>query len=215
MRLRIKTVNKLTQKLKLTSYMRLSLQLLQLPIVKLREFINRQAEENPLLNLEYSNGFQRKNYGFNDEEKQNYENSLAANPITLYEHLLRQLRIQADSEAKYKIGELIIRSIDDNGYLGCSIEDITKLAKTSRSKVEPVLSLIHTFNPPGIGARNLRECLMLQLKVKGEEGSLAAQLLDKCFVFLTKRKYRDIAKKLKVSPESVKEAVQKISHLEP
>ena len=215
MRLRIKTVNKLTQKLKLTPHMRLSLQLLQFPLQKLREFINRQAEENPLLNLEYSNGFQKKNYNLDDKEKQTYENNLAAKPITLYEHLLRQLRIQINFEAKYKIAKLIISSLDDSGYLRCSIEDIAKLAKTSRSKVEPVLSLIHTFNPPGVGARDLRECLMLQLKANDEENSLAAQLLDKCFVFLTKRKYRDIAKKLEVSPESVKKAVQKISCLEP
>lgn len=215
MRLRIRTVNKLTQKLKLTSYMRLSLQLLQLPIVKLGEFINQQAEENPLLNLEYSNCFQRKKYDSDDEEKQNYKNSLTAKPITLHECLLRQLRIQANSEAKYKIGELIISNIDDNGYLQCSVEDIAKSAKASLPKVKQILSLIHTFNPPGVGARNLRECLMLQLKVKGEEGSLATQLLDKCFVFLTKRKYRDIAKKLKVSLEKIKEAVQEISHLEP
>ena len=215
MRLRIKTVNKLTQKLKLTSHMRLSLRLLQLPLLKLREFINLQAEENPLLSLEYTNGFQKKNHTLDDKEKQTYMNSLTTKPITLYEHLLRQFRMQANFEAKYKIGKLIISNIDDSGYLRCSIEDITKLAKTSCSEVEPVLSLIHTFNPPGIGARNLRECLILQLKVKSEKGSLAAQLLDKCFAFLTKRRYRDIAKKLKVSLKSVKEAVQKISCLEP
>ena len=225
MRLRIRTVNQLTQKLKLTSYMRLSLQILQLPIVKLREFINQQAEENPLLNLEYSNCFQKKNYGFDDEEKQNYKNNLPTNPITLHEYLLKQLRIQANSGAKYKIGELIISNIDDNGYLQCSVEDIAKSANVPLPKVEQILSLIHTFDPPGVGARNLSECLMLQLKAKGKEGSLATQLLDKYFDFLTGRKYRDIAKKLstrggsayggKISLEKIKEAVQEISHLEP
>lgn len=225
MRLRIRTVNKLTQKLRLTSYMRLSLQLLQLPIVKLREFIDQRAEENPLLNLEYSNGFQGKNHDFNDEEQQNYKNSLTTKPVTLYEHLLRQLRIQAGSEAKYKIGELIIGKIDDSGYLQCSVEDIAKLAKAPLPEVKQILSLIHTFDPPGIGVRNLEECLMLQLKAKGKEDSLAAQLLDKHFAFLTKRKYKDIAKKLsardgaafggKISLEKIKKAVQEISRLEP
>ncbi|MBU1121167.1 MAG: RNA polymerase factor sigma-54 [Candidatus Omnitrophica bacterium] len=235
MPLKIEPINKLTYKLKFTPQMKLSTELLQLPFVKLQEFIKQQIEENPLLRNDIKespperiNGtdmpvpysisakeFGEKNYSAGEREKQDFRESLITKPVTLHEHLLRQLHLFASSDPDCKIGELIIGDIDDNGYLRSSLKEISESADTDISRAEKVLSLIQTFDPAGAGAKDLRECLMLQLKVTGEENSLAGRIIDKFLPFLAKKRYSYIASKLKVSEEKVKQALKEITSLEP
>lgn len=239
MQFELKLSPKLTYKLKLTPRMRLAISLLQMPLFKLQEYVKQQIEENPLLRSDnteppqerfesfphtkdfgagtYSSGEFSKgeNYNSDEQEKQDFKESLLTKPLTLHEHLLKQLHLFADSELDCKIGELIIGSIDDNGYLMCSLKDIAESANTDISYVEKILSLIQTFDPAGAGAKDLRECLLLQLKIKGEENSLAGRIVDKFLPFLEKKRYKYIASKLKVSVEEVKQALKKITALEP
>jgi RNA polymerase sigma-54 factor len=219
MPLEVKPVNKLTYRLKLTPQMKLSMNLLQLPLVKLKEFIKQQVEENPLLEVE------KVRLPSRSEEGVDLSYDFPASPITLQEHLLSQLRLIDNSQNLRQIGELIIGEINDDGYLRCSIEDIANSAKTTPSEIEEVLSLIQTFDPIGVGTRDLRECLLLQLKARGEENSLAYQIVDKYLPFLEKKRYKYIAKRLstkglsgsggKVSIDRVKESLKVIASLEP
>lgn len=221
MQLELKTTYKLTQKLRLTPQMRLAINLLQMSLVKLKEFIKEQVEVNPLLEIESDflgsdkSSFLQENYNFDDEDNQNYQESLITTSPTLQEYLLRQLRLITDSEEDLKIGELIIGNLDDNGYLRCSVEEIAESAKTEPFQVEKILSLIQTFDPIGVGAMDLRECLLLQIRAKGEENSLPGKIIDKYLVCLEKKRYGYIAGKLKVSAEKVKEAIKAIASLEP
>jgi RNA polymerase sigma-54 factor len=231
MQLQLKPCQKLTQKLSLTPQMRLAIHLLQMPLVKLKEFIKAEAEVNPLLDIGNGREFEEENYNFADEAKQNYQESLITASATLQEHLLRQLQLIVNFEEERKIGELIIGNLDDNGYLRCSLEEIAESAKTELSKAEEVLFIVQTFDPVGVGARDLRECLLLQLKAKGEENSLPGQIVDKYLSYLEKKRYSYIAKKLsaesavggeggsasgrKVSAEDIKEALETIASLEP
>ena len=192
MQLGIKLAPKLSPKLKLTPYLRLSLGLLQLPLLKLKEFISQQVEENPLLDLQHPASLPGKNY--NSGQKQNYRQALIIKPITLQEHLLKQLRIRVNSENELKIGKLIIGSLNDNAYLRCSTQELADSIKTTSTKIAKVLSLIQTFDPPGSGAKNLRECLLIQLKLKGRKNSLAGQIIDKYLLFLEKKKYKPLTK---------------------
>jgi len=179
MPLQLKPINKLTYKLRLTPQVRLGINLLQMPIVKLKEFIERQIEENPLLDAEKDREPEPSlSYNLDDKEKQNYRESLIIKPATLQEHLLSQLCLFAGSDDARKIGELIIGNIDDDGYFKYSIEDIAESTETDVAKAKNVLSLIQTFDPIGVGAKNLRECLLLQLKTKGEENSFVYQIVD-------------------------------------
>ena len=221
MQLELKPANKLTYKLRLTPQMRLAISLLQMPLVSLKEYVKKQIEENPLLEIENMGAPLREtdsdlNYNSDeDEEKQDYRESLITNPVTLQEHLLRQLHLLFDTEDGRKTGELIIENIDDDGYLKISIEEIAKVSQAEPSQIQKVLSLIQTFNPIGVGARDLRECLLLQIKTKGEENSLAGQIIDKYLSYLEKKRFEFIAKKLKVPVERIKEAIKEIAHLEP
>ncbi|MCX5692228.1 MAG: RNA polymerase factor sigma-54 [Candidatus Omnitrophica bacterium] len=105
--------------------------------------------------------------------------------------------------------------MDDDGYLRTSIEEIAKISGVAPSQIQKVLSLIQTFDPIGVGARDLRECLLSQIKAKEEENSLAGQITDKYLSYLEKKRFEFIAKKLKVPIERIKEAIKEIANLEP
>ncbi|MCG2714032.1 MAG: RNA polymerase factor sigma-54 [Candidatus Omnitrophica bacterium] len=228
MQLELKPANKLIYKLRLTPQMKLAISLLQMPLVKLQEYVKQQIEENPLLETEKMETPLREtesdlnSNSDEDEEKQDYRESLITNPVTLQEHLLRQLHLFANTEDERKTGEFIIENVNDDGYLKISIEEIAKVSQAAPSQVQKVLSLIQTFNPIGVGARDLRECLLLQIKIKGEEKFLAAgrqalvgQIVDKYLPYLEKKKFEFLANKLKVPVERIKEAIKEIANLEP
>jgi len=236
MPLEVKLQSKLTYKLRLTPQIKLSLNLLQLPLAQLKEYIKEEIEKNPLLepseDTTSSNGKldeilkkieNRENkesesdilWTEEDEDKKQYKESLISTPLTLQEHLSRQLHLFANSEDERKIGESIIENINGNGYLDCSIEKIAESNRTTKSQVEKVLALIHTFDPIGVGARDLRECLWLQLRAKEEENSLAGLIVDKYLPFLEKKRYGYIAKKLRVSVKAIKDAIKEIAKFEP
>ena len=221
MQLELKPANKLIYKLRLTPQMRLAISLLQMPLVKLKEFVAKQVEENPLLEIEKMEAPPKEtefdlNYNSNeDEEKQDYRESLITNPVTLQEHLLKQLHLLDDTEDERKTGEFIIENIDDDGILRTSIEEIAKVSQVAPSQVQKILSLIQTFDPVGVGARDLRECLLLQIKTKGDENSLAGQIINRYLPYLEKKRFEFIAKKLKAPLERIKEAIKEIANLEP
>lgn len=142
------------------------------------------------------------------------------------ESLLSQLGMQHLDEADYKIAEYIIGNIDDNGYLRRDAENIVDdLAfgagiTTSARKIERLLRVIQEFDPPGIGARNLRECLVLQLKRKLDLASSpsminALAILEECFEDFSKKRYEKIAGRLHVSNEKLREAIEEIRKLNP
>ena len=211
MKLEVAPTNKLTYKLRLTPRMRLAINLLQMPLLKLKEYIKQEIEKNPLLDIENERLSSKSKEKF--DEDLNYD--FAANPPTLQEHLLRQLHLLANSDDDRKVGELIIGNINENGYLASSTHDIADSVETTPSKVQKMLSLIQTFDPIGVGARDLRECLLLQLKTKGEENFIAGQIVDKYLPNLEKKRYSYIARKLRVSVNKVKDAMKEIAHLEP
>jgi len=211
MSLQLKPINKLTYKLKLTPQTRFAINLLQMPLVKLKEHIKEQLEENPLLDIEKTELSRKPK----EKLKEDLNYDFAANPPTLQEHLLKQLHSFTNSDDEGKVGELIIGNIDDDGYLKASMEEISKTAETRVSIVKKTLSLIQTFDPVGVGARDLRECLLLQLKAKGTENTLAGQIVDKYLPYLEKKRFNYIARELKVPAEKIKEAMKEIAKLEP
>lgn len=139
-----------------------------------------------------------------------------ASEESLQDHLLWQLRMSDITEKEYEIGEAIIGEINDDGYL---TEDINELAKElgyETSDVERVLNIIQGFDPTGVGARDLRECLLIQLKQLNLEGTIPYRIIDEGYLKeLEANKYPQIAKSLGVSIDLVKDAVKIISSLEP
>jgi RNA polymerase sigma-54 factor len=143
-----------------------------------------------------------------------FEQFLTRGP-DLYDHLLWQLRFSNDPESIRKIGEVIIGNIDENGYLRASIEEIIDGTKTQREPVEKALSLIQGFDPIGVGARNVMECLLLQLKALNLGGTLVEKIIINNMDELEKRKYPQIAQQYNLPLKDIMSAVKIIEGLEP
>ena len=149
-------------------------------------------------------------------------------PTSLEDHLLWQLGLSALPDEKKAIGRIIIGNLDDDGYLRMSIEEIAADAVVSAEQVESVLSVIQTFDPAGVAARDLCECLLIQLKhldqdpmagvgsrSRGLRGSLVEAIVSNHLKDLEKKQYAKIAKALGATVEQVFEATQVIEGLEP
>lgn len=105
------------------------------------------------------------------EERFSYENAMRA-PTTLSEHLLAQLLMATTDDLERRVGAFLIGNIDDDGYLRGELDEAMTETQTDRATVERVLALIQTFDPAGVGARDLCECLLIQIRLLGLEGSL-------------------------------------------
>ena len=133
----------------------------------------------------------------------------------LYDHLLWQLRLSNEPEEIRKVGENIIGNLDENGYLLSSLEELSEQLKIDIKTAEEALRLIQSFDPPGVCARNLRECMLLQLGPLKLEGTLVEKIITNNMVELEKKKYKRIAQKYKIPLEDVMKAVKVIEGLEP
>lgn len=144
---------------------------------------------------------------------------------TLQEHLLSLMRAALSTEDQV-IGEYLIQSLDDRGWLDGKVEMIALDLRREPEEIERVLAVIHTFDPAGVGARNLRECLLLQLRSLLEEPDqdetvrgkllLAQKMLEERFDDVSTRKISRLARALKVKAEVVQAALDVISsHLNP
>jgi len=154
-------------------------------------------------------------YSEEDEEKRQFlENSITRSE-TIQDHLINQLNIMSHTEEEKVIGELIIGNIDDNGYLKSPLEEIALQAKTTTENVETVLKLIQDFHPIGVGARNLKECLLIQIRRLGKSGSIAERIVEDYLDDLGRKKYPLIAKELKTSLQVIQKEAEFISTLEP
>lgn len=152
------------------------------------------------------------------EKKHDYQESLINRSESLSEYLVWQLQFIELSEKEKEIAEHIIGNIDSNGYLTTSVEDIAKALNLTVPEIEEILWLIQTFEPPGVGARTLQECLLLQLDnndLVSEEDELACTIVQDHFKSLEKKEYARIAKNLSVSEEKVKKACTLITNLDP
>ncbi|MEW6602306.1 MAG: RNA polymerase factor sigma-54 [Nitrospirota bacterium] len=133
----------------------------------------------------------------------------------LYEHLLWQLRLSSVSGPVGKTAEIIINNLNDYGYLQASLEEIAIMAETDLAVCEEALKFVQGLDPSGVGARNLQECLLLQLPPLNLKGTLVELILTEGFAELEGKKYKQLAAKLKVSIEDVFAAVKIIEGLEP
>ncbi len=133
----------------------------------------------------------------------------------LYDHLLWQLRLSHAPEDIKKVGEMIIGNIDENGYLVASVEEITKVAETRAETAEISLRLIQSFDPAGVGARTIAECLLIQLKVLKLQGTIVEKIVMNNMDELEKKKYPSLAQQYNLPLQDIMAAIKIIEGLEP
>ncbi len=148
------------------------------------------------------------------DDKQSFE-SYTSKKMSLKDHLMVQLGVSVKSKKEKRIGEFIIESLDGKGYLGCSVQDISLLINEDVVEVERVLRLIQTFDPVGVGARNLSECLMIQLKEKGIQDKNAYIIAEDYLEDIAANRIQKIAKDLHITVTRVQGICDIIKMLEP
>ena len=139
-------------------------------------------------------------------------------PVTvksLSEHLGEQLRLTGMGEAELAIGEYLIGSIDENGYLQTTVDEVAEALAAPPEKVEEVLAVIQTFEPAGVGARNLQECLWIQLVQKNLQGTLGGRIVQEQFDNLLNKRFSEIARAMRCTVEEVQAAGDLIATLDP
>jgi RNA polymerase sigma-54 factor len=134
---------------------------------------------------------------------------------TLSEHLDWQLHLANFSPDEESIASLVIGNLDERGYLQASIEDLARQGGVSDEEVEAVLSKVQDFDPAGVAARDLRECLIIQARSIGLEDPLVLTILDQHLDRLIKRDFRGVARDLGVSIEEISVASRVIGTLDP
>jgi RNA polymerase sigma-54 factor len=134
---------------------------------------------------------------------------------TLQQNLLGQLNQSALNAIERKTAELVVGNIDDNGFLQGTPEEMALNSGLPKEDFEKMLALIQSFYPPGVGARDLRECLLIQLKREGKENSLEYQIVSDHMEDLGRRRFPDIARRMGLSVEDVQNAANNIGRLNP
>ncbi len=159
------------------------------------------------------------NYSSDDEEKQ----TPYASGTSFNQHLLQQLNTYRLNDEEKEIAQFLVGSVDESGYIRRDLQDIvddlafTQNVYTSEEKIEEVLAIVQELDPAGVAARNLQECLLLQLDRKTESPSveLATEIIKEAFDHFTKKHYKKLLSKFDISEDELREAISEIEGLNP
>jgi RNA polymerase sigma-54 factor len=147
-------------------------------------------------------------------DKPSFETFLSA-PVTLPDHLRQQLSVSLLSDDVRDAAESIIGNLDEDGYLIASLDEIAAMGEHSAGEVATALKAVQSLEPAGVGARDLRECLLLQIESKNGHGGVAWQIVSSYLRLLETRQYKELAKVLGRPQEHIDIAVNMIRHLNP
>ncbi|MDR5658974.1 RNA polymerase factor sigma-54 [Serpentinicella sp. ANB-PHB4] len=227
-----------TQKLVMTPQLKQAIQILQFTSMELEKFIETELEINPVLEVDIA----EKPYGEADAESKKIDwkeyvkkdsssysvqtnsadeenefsfESVTSKETSLQEHLLFQCHLTFLNNNHKKIGEYIIDSLDENGYLTLPLDEIAKDLKTDVNIIGDVLDIIQNFDPSGVAARNLNECLLLQLRNLEVKNEKVFTIVENYLEEVASRKYPLIAKKIGIKTTEVQEICDFIKTLEP
>jgi RNA polymerase sigma-54 factor len=142
------------------------------------------------------------------------ENTLSTTS-SLTDHLQWQLSLQTTDDTTRAIGDAIIGNLDDDGYLVASVDEIALMGDWTVDQVEATLRLVQCFDPVGVAARDLQECLWLQLRHIGQEGTPAEKIVTEHLRMLQNHQVPELAKKLGLAIDDLKQHIEIIRHLDP
>jgi RNA polymerase sigma-54 factor len=147
-------------------------------------------------------------------EKPSFDKFLSS-PASLADHLEWQLSVSICTETVREIADEIVGNLDENGYLSATLEEIAQTGNYSMEDVEEALAMVQEFDPPGVAARDLPECLLLQIKVLDPQNALAQQIITSHLKLLQNNQLKEVARELNRPIELVKRAVDVIKRLDP
>jgi len=238
----------LSQQQVLAPQLQQSLQILQVPMLELRNLIQQELQTNPTLEdesgeptiedkqrerEEFQEEFDRlakldeewrdymaQNSGYSarsaeDEERRQFFFDSLVKEETLQQHLVEQIQSSDLPSDDRKLAELIIGNIDDHGFMQSSPEEISQNTGMDLTDIQRVLEVVQTLHPVGVGARDLRECLLIQLRRLAKDNTLEYRIVDRFLEDLGKRRFPEIARRLSTTVEQVQRAANFIATLDP
>jgi RNA polymerase sigma-54 factor len=149
-----------------------------------------------------------------DREDLPFEN-VVRTQVSLADHLDEQLRFATEDVVVRRIGAEIIGNLDEDGYLRAELEEIAQRCSVTADEVAKVVELVQGFDPPGVAARSIQECLLLQLRRDPLPDPVSVEIIEAHFDDLSRRRYQDIARAMKLSLDRIMESVEEIMGLEP
>ncbi len=149
-----------------------------------------------------------------EKRREHFMNSLTEG-VSLQTHLIEQVELNDFSDQEHEALLYLIGSLDDNGFLTESTVEMAKTLQIATDRVEKAISILKRFDPSGIGARDLQDCLATQLELNGQHDSVAIRIVRDYFQLLTRRRIPELAHKLNASVEVVQNAVKEIARLDP
>ena len=153
-------------------------------------------------------------YDRRDSENLSWDNVLTSSP-SLSDHLTWQLTLSRLTPDEVRVGEQIIGNLDPNGYMAITVEELAELLTLGLSFIESVLKKIQEFDPPGIAARNLQECLLIQARIIDPSNQNLETIIRDHLGDLEKKNYANICRKLKITLEEVLRLVAMICSMDP
>ncbi|MEW8956067.1 RNA polymerase factor sigma-54 [Clostridium sp.] len=224
------------QKLIMTQQMQLSVKLLQMSGMELQEFIDKEIQENPVLEAKYEEKEDKDlkdrmdykelikylefdNYGsqslgsYDKDEVSPF--TFIGNKTSLKEYLEEQILEINENDYFKTLCKYIIENIDHRGYLYVSAEDMAREISVNIEDLEKALDIVQSLEPSGIGARDLKECLKIQIKNKGIEDDKIFNIIDNHLENIADNRYVIIAKDLKMTPKEAQDYGDTIKTLEP
>ncbi len=174
------------------------------------------AEEDPIDWSEYmQDGALDRTYVPQSETSVEFLEKVPVTRTTLAESLLEQLHFLNLPERQMRIAEFLVGSLDDRGWVVTPMDEIVEVLGAPLEEIEPVLLVVQALEPAGVGARDLRECLLIQLDARGDRDTMPWRLIHDHFDHLVNRRFPEIARLLKVSVEDVQAAADEIATLNP
>lgn len=218
-----------TTNLYMTAELRQAISLLQYSALELAEYLQEQALENPLIELvtekkdvsidrevERSNREERDETGYvNKRQSVSPLDFATVKTVSLSEHLTSQLRLMQVEKKQYVAVDYLIHHLDEAGYLHESLSDIANELQMSEQELEECLLLLQSFEPSGIGARTLQECLLLQVRHGETSHPLTEIILSHHLEALAMRKWNDISQQLQVPLVEIQMVYDEIQQLDP
>lgn len=228
-----------SQKLLLTPQLKQALEILTMNSQELFEFVEEQLEANPVLDMAENEGCECASPHLTSIEQLEWENEInlkkALNgsetdliedinelldekvtvKLSLKEYLLFQLHTSNLNPNQIQIGEYLLDNIDENGYLAVNLKEVAAYFNVPTLKVSKVLEYLQTFDPPGICARNLKECLLIQLRQMGFDDENVKKLIEEHLDDLAANRISAVTKSTGLSSKKVNEILSLIKTLEP
>jgi RNA polymerase sigma-54 factor len=209
-----------TLKLAMTQELSQAIALLQYSAHELTAFLEDKALENPLLQIENGNvkpmnPLIDRNRRKHQKAEKDWIEQIADKPFSLEDYLLSQLKITNLSADQLSVIRHLIQNLDENGYFMGDLDEIAQKLKVPEDLVEECLAVIQTLEPAGIGARDLQECLLMQIYYQNPNNELAQTIISEYFIPFADKKWKQIAKELKITLKEIQDIFDQIQSLNP